>query len=379
MFNFRTPWRAVAAMFVLNGALFGIWASRIPAVSQPHNLSHGVLGLLLLVMAAGAIVSFPFSGAASDRFGAARVTKIIAVIYVAALFLIAFSSSLFMLVAALFLFGATHGGMDVSMNTWAAEVERESPHPIMSSFHAMFSLGAGVGAASGYFAVTNSWTPMIHFVVAGTLIALITFWIAHLPWHPTIRKNGHENTPLFQLPKGILLLVGLVAFCSSLGEGAMADWSAVFLLSIGGVTEAQAALGYTVFSIAMVGMRFLGDRVVVRFGPTNTARVAGFTSACGAATAVIFGAFYPALIGFVLMGIGYAVIVPLALTRAANDPDVSPGAAIASVSTLGYGGLLLGPPIIGLTAELTSIRMAFAILALLALTIVLLAKVLTRK
>ncbi len=377
IYRLRTPWRAVAAMFVLNGALFGIWASRIPAVVQTHELSPGSLGALLLLMAAGAILSFPLAGKASDALGCATVTLPVAIAYCIALVLIAVSPSVETLAVSLFLFGAFHGSMDVSMNAWAGEVEKAAGKPQMSSFHAMFSLGAGLGAASGFAAASAGLPVTDHFFLAGSAVAALTLPFGWIGWvSKKVPRNGSD--PVFSFPKGPLLAVGFFAFCSSLGEGGMADWSALFLVSAAAAQEAEAALGYAVFSVAMVLMRLLGDRVVQRIGPINAARFAGLTAAAGSATAVAFATFPLMLFGFALMGLGYALVVPLAFSRAANDPDVPPGQAIASVSTLGYGGILLGPPLIGLVAEATSIRAAFAILTLLALMIFVLAKVVRR-
>ena len=378
MSKLRTPWRAVAAMFVLNGALYGIWASRIPAVTQIHQLTPGNLGILLLLMAAGAIISFPLAGRASDTVGCAKVTTRVAVAYVVSLVFVAVSPTILVLGIALFFFGAMHGSMDVAMNAWAGEVERVSKKPVMSSFHAMFSLGAGLGAASGFLAATFGLSITRHFLSAGTAFAIITLPVAQIMWaSQTMRHN--VSASLFTLPKGPLLAVGIVAFCASLGEGGMADWSAVLLVSTAGVGEAKAALGYTVFSVAMVITRVVGDRVVHHIGAVNSARIAGLAAATGSAIAIIFATFPMILLGFAMMGVGYAVVMPLAFSRAANDRDIAPGRAIASVSTLGYGGILLGPPFIGFVAHVTSIRAAFTILTVLALVIFVLAKVLARK
>lgn len=378
MYKIRTPWRAVAAMFILNGTLFGIWASRIPAVAEQHELGPGNLGGLLLLMAAGAIFAFPLSGRLSDQIGASSVTWGIAFGYVGSLFLIAAASNYTALAVSLFIFGATHGAMDVAMNTWAGEVERRIGRPVMSSFHAMFSLGAGLGAGSGFIAASYELNIIPHFVVAGTFASIVTLAIAKIDWISDTSKNV-RGSPMFALPKGPLLAVGLVAFCASLGEGGMADWSAIFLVLVAGATEAQAALGYAVFSIAMVCMRLLGDRVTQNFGAVRSAQFAGTTAAIGVTCAVMFGTYTMSLLGFALMGIGYAVIMPLAFSRAANDSNIPPGAAIASVSTLGYGGILLGPPLIGFAAEATSIRHAFLMLAVLASVIVVLSKAVMNK
>ncbi len=186
MSQFKTPWRSVAAMFVLNGALFGVWASRIPAVSATFDLTPGSLGLLLLCMAAGAITAFPLAGRASDRLGCSVVTKKVAITYAIALMLIAISPTTWSLALALFAFGAAHGAMDVAMNAWAAEVERASEHPLMSSFHAMFSVGAGIGAASGSAAAAIGLNFSIHFVLAAVILTTATLSFTTIPWSSTI-------------------------------------------------------------------------------------------------------------------------------------------------------------------------------------------------
>lgn len=377
MHSWRTPWRAVAAMFLLNGALFGMWASRIPAVVETHGLSPGSLGALLLLMAAGAILSFPVAGKASDSLGCATVTLPIAIVYCAALVLIALSPTVLTLAVSLFLFGAFHGSMDVTMNAWAGEVEKAAGKPQMSSYHAMFSLGAGLGAASGFAAAEVGLSVTSHFLIAGFIVAILALPFGWIGWVSTKVPRSHTD-PVFAFPKGPLLAVGFFAFCSSLGEGGMADWSALFLVSSAGAEEAEAALGYAVFSVAMVIMRLMGDRVVQTIGPVNAARFAGLNAAVGSSIAVTFTTFPLMLVGFAFMGIGYALVVPLAFSRAANDPDIPPGQAIAAVSTLGYGGILLGPPLIGFVAEATSIRVAFAILTLMAIMIVVLARVVRR-
>lgn len=365
---FRTPWRAVTAMFMLNGALFGIWASRIPAVADKHDLTPTSLGVLLLCMAAGAIVSFPIAGHAADKYGSFKVTKIIAVAYCLALILIAFAPTTLTTAIALFIFGMFHGSMDVSMNTWAAEVERKSGRAMLSSFHAMFSLGAGVGAASGYFAVNLNLDINAHFTGAALIVMVLALFMVAIHW-PQSPTHTSGKIPLFIVPKGTLAVVGMIAFCASLGEGAMADWSAIFLTTVSKASEAQAALGYTVFSIAMVAARLGGDIVVRRFGPVRTAQLSGAAAAIGVLCAIVFGTFTMSIIGFTLIGIGYAVIMPLAFSRAANDGGLSPGRALASVSTLGYGGLLLGPPVIGFIAGATSLQTAFLVLLVLAVLI----------
>ncbi len=369
-------WRAVAAMFILNGALFGIWASRIPAVRDRLELSHEALGYGLLFMAAGAVCSFPITGKLTDRFGAVAITRIIAVLYTASLILLAFADGFWALAGFLFVFGAFHGSMDVAMNAWAAEVEQAYDKPVMSSFHAIWSLGAGLGALSGYAAVQMGLTVMQHFLLAGGIVVVLALALSWVRW--TSRQSEGKKGSVFALPSGALVLVGFTALCGALGEGAVADWSAIFLRDETGAAESIAALGYAVFSVTMVLFRLAGGFVISRFGPVATARFGGICAAVGVFAVVSAGEAGLALAGFALMGIGYAVIMPLAFSRAANDPDVPPGQAIASVATLGYGGLLIGPPLIGFLAELMTLRLAFAVLLPLAVLIIVLAGALKR-
>lgn len=369
-------WRAVAAMFILNGALFGIWASRIPAVRDRLGLSHEELGFGLLFMAAGAVCSFPVTGRLTDRFGAVTVTRVIAVLYAVSLILLAMANSFAMLAVLLFIFGAFHGSMDVAMNAWAAEVELAYGKPVMSSFHAMWSLGAGLGALSGFGAVQLELGVLAHFLTAGGVTVGLALSLSWVPW--ISRRSAPNGNSIFALPGGVLILVGVTALCGALGEGAVADWSAIFLRDVTGVAESIAALGYAVFSVAMVAVRLLGGIVIARFGPVTATRASGVFAAVGVFLVVSGEGAVGALMGFAMMGVGYAVIMPLAFSRAANDPIVPPGQAIASVATLGYGGLLIGPPLIGFLAGILSLRLAFAALLPLAVVIVVLAGALRR-
>ena len=374
--GWRTPRRAVAAMFILNGALYGIWASRVPAIAQMHQLSEAVLGFLLLSMCAGAIAAFPVAGRLSDQYGSAKVTKGIALLYGLTLVGLALSPTVWMLAVALFLFGAAHGSMDVTMNAWAGEVERHVGRSIMSSFHAMWSLGAGLGAASGYLAVHLGAVPMTHFLVGAVVTLSLTLPLGFIHWNSPVKApeasteaDARKKPPLFALPRGVLALVGIIGFCSAIGEGGMGDWSAVFLVQVAKVDEGTAALGFAVFSSMMVMMRLAGDFVIAKLGPVRAARLSSLLAAFGSLLAISVGTLPAALIGFAFMGLGYAFIFPLAFSRAANDDHLSPGAAIASVATFSYGGGLLGPVLIGFLADIFSIRWAFLTLSALAISI----------
>lgn len=370
-----TPWRSVAAAFALNGVLLGCWASRVPAVTEDFGLDEGALGLLLLVMGVGALVSFPIAGKLSDRYGAVRVTRWIAGVYLVSIALVGLAPVVPVLALALFLFGMCHGAMDVAMNSWAAEVERHMARSVMSSFHAMWSLGAGLGAAGGFVATTLAAPVSLHFVLAAALTALVFGPFLRIDWTSRTATAG-AAAPVFAFPRGALVLVGLIALGAGLGEGAAVDWSAVFLADVLGAAEAQATLGYAAFSVTMVAMRLCVDRLITRHGPRRVALVSGVLAASGYLLCAASGTLAVALAGFVLMGMGYAAVIPLAFSRAAADPEVPAGQAIASVATLGYGAMLMGPPAIGFIADASSLRVSFVLVGLFALLIAVLSPVL---
>lgn len=364
-------WQAVAGAFAFNGALFGSWASRVPAFKGQFSLDAAELGMLLLALAAGAIVSFPLAGLLSDRLGPGRVTWVTALLYGPALALLGFAPWISVLATGLFLFGALHGAMDVGMDGWGSKVENKLGRPVMSGFHALFSLGAGTGAGLGVLAAYADLGPPVHLSVVAIVLAVPTLMLLFRARAQKVEMQPlHESAitqPLFALPRGALLLVGLIAFGVSIGEGAMADWSAVFLRESAHASEAAAALGYAVFSATMVATRLAGDAIVARFGSVNVVRASGTIAAFGIVTVVASTTVPMALIGFALVGIGYAVVMPLVFSRAARDPHTPPGTAIAAVATLGYGGMLLGPVAVGFVAHVTTLSISLSLLAVLSL------------
>ena len=373
-------WKAIIAAFALNGLLFGAWAARVPAFKDGFDLQPGTLGVLLLALAGGAIAAFPFAGALSERWGADRLTIRCTWAYAPALVLLALAPNVWMLGFALFIFGAAHGAMDVAMNGWGALVEKRLKKNTMPLFHAMFSLGAGLGAGSGYAAVSLGYDPLLHFcIVAFFGLGSATLFLHSGRENVSIDKASIPSLSLLALPSRSLFLIGLIAFSTSMGEGAMADWSAIFLLVVAEVTEAQAALGFAAFSTTMVATRLAGGFIVQRLGPVTTTRLSGAAALIGLGIVIGTESLTPALLGFALIGVGYAIVMPLVFSRAANDPSMRPGPAIASVATLGYGGMLLGPPVVGFIAQITSLQVSFGALALLAVLTIFLAPCLRQK
>jgi len=363
----RTARWAVRTLFFLNGVLFATWASRIPAVQAERGLSNGALGMALLSIALGAVIAMPLAGLLATRIGSDRVSKATALLYCAMLPGIVLAPNSVMFVLALFCFGASHGALDVAMNAQAVAVEKRYGEPIMSSFHALWSTGGLAGAAASGLLASHDIKPLAHFVVVallcGVAVALVFPNLLNAPEGQVSDSGGRSHNPLFLLPSRGLLALGMLALCVMAGEGAMADWSAVYLRNTVGTGESLAAVGYATFSIAMALGRFFGDYLTARFEPVNLVRAGGTLAASGLLLALVFGHAATTLMGFALVGAGFATLVPIVFSAAGNTRGIAPGVALASVSTLGYLGFLIGPPFIGFAAELFSLRFALGIIA----------------
>ncbi len=361
---------AVRAVFFANGATLATWVSRIPAIKGELKLTDGQFGLALLGMAAGALIAFPLAGLFIARFGSRLVTLAVGLAFCAALLTLAFAPSLIGLALLLAVFGACNGAMDVAMNAQGVDAERQSGRPLMSSFHGMWSLGGLGGAALGGLIAGHSLSPSWHFAAAGLVLALT---LALAAPHLLPRPGAAEDAgPVFALPSRAVLGLGAIAFCAFLSEGAVADWSAVYLHESLRTGAALAAGGYAAFSLTMTGMRFGGDTLIARLGPVRVVQAGGLVAGIGLGAALLLGGPVPALLGFGCVGLGLAVLAPLVFSAAGHTPGASPGAAIAAVATLGYGGFLAGPPLLGLLAQAVSLRAALAVVALLCLLIALL-------
>lgn len=359
-------WLAIASAFGVNGLFFGGWASRIPAVADRFDMSHAQLGGFLLLLSLGAMLFFPTTGALVSRFGARPVTLISYGALAVALTLLGLAPSLPLLAVALFLFGAAIGAMDVSMNAWGSEVEQKFGKIWMPSFHAIWSMGAGFGAVTGFVALSLNASYGQHFFLIAALPMAFVYLGMKVKWRAR-PKQAPKRGPAFMIPKGAVFFAGIFALCAGLGEGVIADWSAIYLIEVLSSEERLAPMGIAVFSVAMVLMRLMGGVLIKRLGLEKAALYSGIAALAGASCVVFLGTTLGAMVGFVLLGFGYASGFPIAVLRAGQDPDMPPAQAIAGVATLGYGGTLLGPPLIGFLTTATDLRTAFGLLILLAI------------
>ena len=352
---------ATATLFFANGCGLGSWLPHIPDVKIWHGLSDGVLGLALLAIAGGAVAALPIAGALTARFGSRPIARTATLLFCAVLPLPLLAPDFPLLLATFVLLGVGIGALDVSMNAHAVLVEERYGRPIMSSFHGLFSLGGLAGAALAGGAMAVGVPPVEHLVTAAVVLgaAVLAAWPALLP---TVPAPG--GSPLFVMPRGRLAVLGGIALIAFLAEGAMGDWSAIYIRMDLGASPATAAWGFAAFSLTMAIGRLTGDRLVARFSPAGMVVAGALIGALTLGAALIASHPIAAVLGFAGMGIGLANIAPIVFSAAGRLPGLAPGIGIAAVSTAGYFGVLAGPPLIGLVAEVSGLPVGLGVVAL---------------
>jgi predicted MFS family arabinose efflux permease len=351
--------------------MVGTWAARVPALQERAGVSTATLGLALAGLAAGALVAMPISGWRTARVGSQRTTLICATGLVIALPLPALATSAVGLILGAFALGAANGGIDVAMNAHGVAVERRLGRPILSSLHACFSLGGLVGAALGALLAGADVDVRVNFAAMALLMAAVTLAAA-----PRLLPADADAAPpggRLALPPRALWPLGLIAFCCMLAEGAAADWSAVYLHGPLGAGAGVAALAFTAFSVAMTGARMVGDRLTLRAGAVRVVRGGALLATFGLGAALLIAEPAAGVAGFALLGAGVAVVVPSVFRAAGTAHGVTPGTALAAVTTAGYSGFLVGPPIIGALAGATSLPTALTLVLLATATVAVLA------
>ena len=351
---------AISAVFFINGAVFASWIAHIPVVKMQHAISDGGLGLVLLSTAAGSVLALPVAGWLIARWGSRVMTGAAALGFCLVLPLPVLSPNVAGLAVALALFGACNGTLDVSMNAQAVALEERSPRPIMSSLHGLWSLG-GVGGAVAASGAMALGVDAIGHVIGVVIVSAAAVGLALGGLLPAAPRTGNA-APVFAKPAPALLGLGLVTFCGLLAEGAVGDWSAVYLHDALGSSPAAAAAGFAAFSLMMATGRFVGDRLSMVLGPSRLLRASGATATIGLGGALLVGKPGPAIVGFGLVGLGIANVIPVVFSAAGRVSGVPPATALAAVATTGYAGYLAGPPLIGLVAETTSLSLALGIL-----------------
>ena len=339
---------AVSIAFFLAGTGTGLWAVHIPLVRERLGIDSAMLGFALFAMAVGSVLTMPLTGWSLGRFGSRLPTAVLTFAFVVVTPLLISAGSVPILFLACALFGASLGGLDVAMNTQASEIETARGRPIMSSFHGFFSVGGLVGALLGGAIIAVGWGDG-----SGAAIAALAFLVfaVYSARHLLPSERPISVGPRFALPSRAVIGLGMIAFLSFAIEGAIADWSALYLSTVKQATAAAAATGFAMFSCAMAGCRLAGDVFVARFGQRLTLTLGGGLITLGLAIAILAPWALVGGLGFALVGIGAANIVPVIFSAGPRVPGVAPGMAVATIATLGYSGFLVAPPLIGVVAK----------------------------
>lgn len=354
---------AASVFFFIAGLTFSTWASRIPAIKYELHLSDAGLGGVLFALPAGLMVSLPLSGWLVSRYGSRPMLMIGSFLYPSILVLLSLSPSVALLTLSLFFFGMAGNLINIAMNTQAVGVELLYGRSVMASFHGLWSLAGFSGALIGTFFVSKDLSPFIHFSFVSVLAILLVL----LSYKSTIPHDAGNRQPqkLFVKPDRKILLLGLIAFCCLLCEGAMSDWSGVYFKNIVQSPPSLVTLGYVAFTGTMALGRFLGDSLVTKFGVKRMLQLSGVMITTGLLTAVIFPYLLIAIAGFLLVGFGVSSVVPIVYGLAGKSTTMSAGTALAAVSTIGFLGFLIGPPLIGFIAQAVSLRWSFTLIGIL--------------
>ncbi|MGV9320043.1 MFS transporter [Streptomyces sp. NPDC003660] len=362
---------ALSVVFFVNGALFGNWVLRIPAIKDHVDADTGPLGLALLGIAVGALLSKQVSGQLVARYGSRPVTVLGITLSCLALMLPALAGNIVTLGLALIGFGAAMGIVDVAMNAHGVAVQDRMGRPVLSSLHGVYSIGGLLGALTGGAAEARGLSPLVHFALVATVLGgaalAVSSWLlpASSDVAPKAVGGGWAKLPAERrLP---LVLLGFVGLCGMAGEGAVGDWGAMYLRDELGTSAGFAAVGYSAYSVAMATGRLLGDRFLARWGDVRAVTWAVVFAGCAFAAGLLAGHPAAAVCGFAALGTGLSIVMPAVFSMAGRMGGPTTGPAITVVSTIAGTGFLAGPPLIGFLAQITGLPTALGMVSVLAL------------
>jgi|SRR6185312_2219245 len=365
---------AVGSLFFLAGLCFASWASRIATVQQTMGLSDAGLGAVLFALPVGLMFSLPFSGWVIPKAGSKKVLLIAILVYSCCLVSLGLAQNTFQLVICLLCYGFASNTVNISVNTQAVAAEGMHSRPIMASFHGLWSLAGFTGAGIGTFMIGRGIDPLHHFIIIMGIVVVGVAIASKYLYKDDAKKLPSDPLPFLSRIRLIipLLTLGSIAFCSMICEGAMFDWSVIYFKKVLLAPITLQGAGFTAFMLTMAGGRFIADWFAHRFGLTRTLQISGALIATGLLIAVIFPHFYTAMAGFLLVGAGVSSVVPMVYSAAGKSKTMSPGVALAAVSTIGFIGFLVGPPLIGFIAGLATLRASFVFIAVMGASVVIL-------
>ena len=357
---------ALRTQFFVMGVLFATWGVHVPIVKAHYGLGEQSLALAMLASGVGALAALAYAGRIVGRFGPRVIASVMGCISCAAIASLEISTAYAVLLVVMLVFGSFGSLFDVSLSAEASEIERLTGKPLMSGFHGMFSLGGMAGASLGSVAPALGLTAQGHLLLA-TGLSAIAVLIAGRAMLPVPEQHDAEEKRPLSLPRGPLLLLGVLAAMGLVAEGAIYDWSVLFMKQERASTASTAALAYAAFSAAMAAGRFGGDWVRARMAPRRLLRASGVLAAAGMALTLAAPSPTVGLVGFALVGLGLSNVVPMLFSAASQVPGVSPAHGIAAVSGVGYLGMMAGPPLIGLVAEHSSLTAGLLVVVVFAI------------
>ena len=359
---------AVSSFFFINGFLYANWTARLPELQQYFGLNNSQLGTVLFCIALGSLTAMPVAGWLGNRYGSDRVVIIMAVLFCLTIPLVAVSQNEWIIRLCFFGLGAASGSMDVTMNGQAVLVERLWGKVIFSSFHAVFSIGMALGAASGGIFSKYGVSFPFHLAPLSAFGLLLILWASTKLIRDTPEPMAEEVTTAkanrFVALKAILPF-GIIAFCCMMGEGSMVDWSALFMHTVVGQTDAISAWAFGTFGLAMTVGRTFGDYFTAKFGLQKVMLLDALLATIGLILAVVFASVWSTFVGFFLVGIGLSTIVPLVFSLAGNIKGITPSVGISMATSIGYAGFFVGPPVIGFLSEAFNLRVGLSFVLLL--------------
>ncbi|UPT70240.1 MAG: MFS transporter [Flavobacterium sp. JAD_PAG50586_2] len=345
------------------GFCFSTWASRIPDIKSMLHLSEADLGGLLFAIPIGQLFAMPFSGKVVTKYGSRKISILGLLMYGTCLLMLSLATVSWHLAIALFLFGFFGNFCNIAVNTQGVYTQQLFDKPIIGSFHGSWSLAGFCGALVGLVMLAFRLTTFQHFAIAFGFVILIVLTNAKFILKSKVKQTENkESYSFFKNPDMTLIWLGIICFCGMASEGIMFDWSGVYFKEIVKAPGALVVLGYTTFMISMASGRFLSDFLVHKYGGKKVLMLSGIVISAGLYMAVLFPYLIPCTIAFMMVGFGVSNVVPIIFNAAGNNEKVPPGIALTMVTSISFLGFLIGPPLIGFIAEMTSLKYSFAVI-----------------
>lgn len=359
---------AAAIFFFISGFGYTTWASRIPSIQRDLHLNEAQLGIALFALPVGLLATMPLTGKLLSRFSSSAIMLFGAVFFNLCLALLGYATQFWQFLLILFFFGSSRNLFNLSTNTEAVGVQTLYSKSIMTTFHGIWSMAGFGGAALGYLMVAKHIKPAYHLLSVGIILTVIAFCCSPFLLHQ--KPVPQSNKPIFSLPDKTLLKLAFICFASMACENIMYDWSGIYMDKTVHTSHAIAITGFIAFMSTLTFARFAGDKVVTRYGVKPLMQYSGMLVITGFMLSVIFPYLVTAILGFAMVGIGTSCIVPLVYREAGKSKTMINGLGIAAVSTVGYLGFLIVPPLVGFVAQASNLRWSFALISTLGLIIV---------